>query len=986
MPSLRVPAGLAGAIVVFCTSLSGDPLKEPKRDTPPPPVRRAATRVVVRPQAAVTPPLTGRIDELLKQAEALSSPQIRRSGEAVALYRQALALARERNDAARIARAQAGLGSALLSVHQQNESRQTLHAARLTARQAGLPAVEAEAVIRLFILEFERGDIDAAEAAVRDAQAIGERHKLLDVQLRALNMRTAMLRRVGRIAEAKETGQETLRRLDGSKGVAGITRTLWFQVPYNYGRALIDHGDFSRGFALLDRAYDAAAADRSLAGRWHVLHDTAEWYREQNDLERAARYYERALENARAIESRDPEATTRLGLARLSRQRGALPEAERHCRAAIEMLTQAGLRHLLPEAFLELGRIEAAAQRYGAAEASMTRSKTIAEEDGTPLGVALASVELAAVLRRSGQLDRAAALAVNAVTMARTLGLRSTLPAALNELGAVALARNAIDDADRWYTQSVNALESMRTHVVSPLQRIAFAESAHEAHEGLLTVRLRRFTAKPSAANAASALSVVERERAFSSPHASAPPEAMQQLDARIAQLQWQLTVPGLGPQRASLLRALDDAERRREALDAERVKSASASQREKPIAELQRSLHDGEALLLYAASTRSAVVFAVTREQIHLFPIAAHGSLPSRAAFFMTLVAEGRGAEALAAGSRLSRELLAPTLQRLPASTSRIYIGATGALASLPFAALPYPAGSGKPLLQSYELAYVPSLTALHEARAGARPVVNRLLAFANPAVRRRMSHVDAGSGMNLGELPESAREVRDISRHTASEDVVSGADASETLLKSRRLGDYGVLHFATHALVDPISPQRSAVVLARGSDENDGLLQPREIEQIPLGGQLVVLSGCRTATGRASNVEGSLSLTRSFLIAGARAVVGTLADVEDKASARLIRTFYARLALGDSVATALRGAQLEEAGRLPYESIAVWGPWIVAGDGTMSIPVDTGGKWIWLVLGSISAVFLAVWYWKATGEVAAERSRSQEPAEVQV
>lgn len=64
---------------------------------------------------------------------------------------------------------------------------------------------------------------------------------------------------------------------------------------------------------------------------------------------------------------------------------------------------------------------------------------------------------------------------------------------------------------------------------------------------------------------------------------------------------------------------------------------------------------------------------------------------------------------------------------------------------------------------------------------------------------------------------------------------------------------------------------PERSAVVLGE-SEQEDGLLQAREIYQLPLQGALVVLSGCRTADGHVSGAEGLHSLARAFLRAGGR------------------------------------------------------------------------------------------------------------------
>ena len=94
----------------------------------------------------------------------------------------------------------------------------------------------------------------------------------------------------------------------------------------------------------------------------------------------------------------------------------------------------------------------------------------------------------------------------------------------------------------------------------------------------------------------------------------------------------------------------------------------------------------------------------------------------------------------------------------------------------------------------------------------------------------------------------------------------------------------------------------------------ENDsGLLLVPEISAHPVNANLVVLSACETSAGKIVSGEGALSLSRAFLEAGAKRVMGTLWKVQDFASYELIKNFYSSL-LNDNlnVGDALRSAQL--------------------------------------------------------------------------
>jgi CHAT domain-containing protein/tetratricopeptide (TPR) repeat protein len=117
-------------------------------------------------------------------------------------------------------------------------------------------------------------------------------------------------------------------------------------------------------------------------------------------------------------------------------------------------------------------------------------------------------------------------------------------------------------------------------------------------------------------------------------------------------------------------------------------------------------------------------------------------------------------------------------------------------------------------------------------------------------------------------------------------------------------------VLHIAAHGVVDDRDPLASHIALARGSAD-DGLLHSSEIAAHRIAPRLVVLTACEAVSGRLYAGEGLVGLARSFLVAGARQVVASQWPV-DSSVADLTRIFYRKLGAGNSVASALRAAQL--------------------------------------------------------------------------
>ncbi|HZN12190.1 MAG TPA: CHAT domain-containing protein, partial [Blastocatellia bacterium] len=139
---------------------------------------------------------------------------------------------------------------------------------------------------------------------------------------------------------------------------------------------------------------------------------------------------------------------------------------------------------------------------------------------------------------------------------------------------------------------------------------------------------------------------------------------------------------------------------------------------------------------------------------------------------------------------------------------------------------------------------------------------------------------------------------------------------EASRATATSEGLGQYRIVHFATHGLLNSQHPELSGLVLSlvdeRGQPQ-DGFLRVHEVYNLKLGADLVVLSGCQTSLGKEVKGEGMLGLTRGFMYAGAPRVVASLWQVPDQPTAELMRQFYkGMLAEGLRPAAALRAAQV--------------------------------------------------------------------------
>jgi CHAT domain-containing protein len=176
----------------------------------------------------------------------------------------------------------------------------------------------------------------------------------------------------------------------------------------------------------------------------------------------------------------------------------------------------------------------------------------------------------------------------------------------------------------------------------------------------------------------------------------------------------------------------------------------------------------------------------------------------------------------------------------------------------------------------------------------------------------------------------------------------IVSGDEATEAQVKKLPLSGYKILHFATHSLLDETVASGSALVLsADPMSEEDGFLQAREIYNLELNADLVVLSACQTAGGKMEKGEGIQGLSRAFFCSGSRAVVASLWDVNDESTSDFMKSFYGFLTEGETKQESLRLTKIKmcrsDAWR-PYH----WAAFVLIGEGDAAIALHRAPFWL--------------------------------------
>jgi CHAT domain-containing protein/tetratricopeptide (TPR) repeat protein len=354
------------------------------------------------------------------------------------------------------------------------------------------------------------------------------------------------------------------------------------------------------------------------------------------------------------------------------------------------------------------------------------------------------------------------------------------------------------------------------------------------------------------------------------------------------------------------------------------------------PLELLQSRIPDDRtAILEYVLGETASVVMCVRRNVLDLVELPSDRELESAVTGFLSFLGDPSipPDKGLPAARRLYRILFAPIERSLPASIDRLVIVPDGVLFRLPFEALAPPAaGSASPvyLNDRFIISYAPSASALLSSPE------KRDMAYAKDALAFGVSKYakpkDSGSGtgplspgavlddlygrhgFEAESLPNVRAEIADLKRRLAPgrADVFEGSVATERALKSIDLSRYRLIHLACHAFSDDNYPLRSALRLAaRDGEGEDGYLQVSEMYVLRTNADLVVLSSCQTGRGTIVTNEGNLGLPRVFFYMGARSVLSTLWQVNDRAAALFMKSFYDGYFRGLGKAEALQAAK---------------------------------------------------------------------------
>lgn len=859
-----------------------------------------------------------------------------------------------------------GLGAAALARASVAEATGALGEARaraLEARDAFDAARDrrgwAAATILLATIEKETGEAEAsralAEDARREAEALGDAllvaraevrvaHALIDLDRPAeaqapLEHALSVAERHGdRALEALALGQLGwlhMRRGDRDETLKAFTRMvavadalgdlrLRGKAQHNLGGV---HSDFDRDYATalpyFHRAIELVAASGDRAGEAYSLDAAGEMESSIGDVRAIARH-ERALGLRREVGALRGEAQTLTSLGSAHTRLGKPELAIEPLKRAAEIFVRIGDRTWEAYAYFRVARAEYARARWTEAMGWAQRALDITES----LRGRIASDDGRAYYSASVRWYFDVYVA-SAARLHRATGARSAIARAL-EISEQARARSLVD-----------------------MMSLVEAELPSAPPEVIDRLRALKREVR-----------TLDRDVQRHLASGTGTPEALKALEAALAKAiaeheALMTKASAIDPEGASLVAAplvtLDEVQR--ELIDDRTV-----------VLEYHLGAATGSWVLSISTSTAAAwpleseSVIDQAARRLHRALSARNERVAGETSEARRSRIEGADRDVDVAAREVTRLVLTPAARAL-AGKERLLVVADGALHYVPFAILPLP-GSDAPVLSQLSVTTTPSLTVLGVVRRAKRRAPSLgLTVLADPIFERddprlrpepttdddepagaeraetRPATSAAAPEETLGRLGFARAEAEAITQLGGpSTRLVLDADATRARALSTDVRGARLVHFATHGVLDTAHPERSGLVFSRFDARGapiEGHLRLADIYDLELSADVVTLSACETALGREVRSEGLLGLSRGFLHAGAKNVVASLWKVHDRATAELMKRFYANLVAGKMPPDrALRAAQLELAREPRYRAPYYWSAFVISGE----------------------------------------------------
>lgn len=317
-------------------------------------------------------------------------------------------------------------------------------------------------------------------------------------------------------------------------------------------------------------------------------------------------------------------------------------------------------------------------------------------------------------------------------------------------------------------------------------------------------------------------------------------------------------------------------------------------------------------ALLEYSVLPRATAIFCVTSDGLTAERVVVDREVLAARAISLAENIRRRAPLAIvnSEAAALFRLLIAPVQTRL-GGVDEIVIVPDRQLHAIPFAALRDEVRQ-RYLVEDYVIRFAPSS---ESSASSGNDALEPAVVIADPL---------APGARRLRAGRDEAQRIASL--HGAT--LLAGADATrERFAELAR--ESSLIHYTGHANSSTSDSWGALLLTPTASDS--GIVGSSDVTRLSLPRHpLVVLAACGTFRGDPLHVAGMSSLSRAFLLAGARGVIGTLWEIDDDVAAAFFLRLHEHLHAGASPAGALRATQIDllHSADARLNQPAVWAP----------------------------------------------------------
>lgn len=830
------------------------------------------------------------------------------------------------------------------------------------SRDEHLPNLEAQTLKNFGELYVKDGRFEDALKDFSDALKIAQElsnDKYLVAAL--LNNIGQVYLLTGRFAEALEQFRLTLKTAGEINDVSILAITL-----RNLGNVHRNVGRYAEALKQFQNSLEISRKLGVPAQEADALTDIAQSLALMGRPDEALATYQEGLKVARGSGAKENEAAILNGIGAIYTHKNDYAEALARLEEGLKIARDIGSQPQQMVALNNSGDVYRSLGKYAEALVRFRESLQLSREVRDKTGESFALANMAKISLDEGKYAEALDLLQESLNISETLGDPDAVSRINWMIGSVWLRQKKWGPAAEAYRKSIGQIETLRRQTAEPSLQVSFLQQFSTPFRGLADCLLE-LGSRPeevfAVSESAKARALAEMMAGGNVNVLAAATESERERERKLnaaavsaaALLNAALSRPTPEPQqisalRQSLTRARSEYDnfRRQLFIAHPELRTRQAEFEPAALGRLSQTLFDKEpnlCLLSYFFTLDKVLLFVVTRvEGVPIVTVHTLKALDGR-----PLTQEDLHRRLSDFGKRYKSEsgvyttearalykiLLLPAEAALAGKT-HVVIVPDGALNTLPFHILMD--DRGRHLIEDRGVSYAPSVTALVEMvsladRRKGEPGGPRTL-FA----MGRRTFTDQPEFIKQ-ELSWAEEQVISIARLFGAE-----AYTKEAATKANALAEMGkakYIHFSTHAELNNVMPMYSAVVLGKGPND-DGMLYARELSEMRLKADLVVLSACETGLGQQISGEGILGLAWALFAGGAPSSVVTQWKVQDQSMTELMLEFYKQMRRPGrdgqpvSMAEALRQAQLKllRADAGAYKHPYHWGGAILLGD----------------------------------------------------